>query len=148
MGGEKSSIQDQVRMAPPDPKSPRLLLNSEYDNVSSTFLSSYASKTETINELSLDDATDELVELDEKGEEVHSEVIVCQEKDAGINSIHVLILYSAYYCCYFTQRLRQFYYFLFTKGRDSNFDASNEDDRDLGIFLCIYFILSHIKLIV
>ncbi|RHZ59918.1 hypothetical protein Glove_360g53 [Diversispora epigaea] len=85
---EKNSIHEsQVRMAPPDPKSPRLPLNSEYDNVSSAFLSSLtSSKNDTINELSLDDATDELVELDEKGEEVHNEVIVDQEKDAGHDS--------------------------------------------------------------
>ncbi|CAG8722278.1 16784_t:CDS:10, partial [Acaulospora morrowiae] len=86
--GEKNSTQEsQVRMAPPDPKSPSLPLNSEYDDIPSSLLSSATtfalSKNDTLNESSIYDTTEEPIELDENGEEVRNEVKSKQDKDAA-----------------------------------------------------------------
>ncbi|CAG8524743.1 14258_t:CDS:2, partial [Racocetra fulgida] len=83
--GDSVSFQDsQVRMAPPDPKLPRLPLSSEYDNLpqnnnTTTFASP---KNEIVKDLSLDDANDDLIKLDKNGEEVRNEVIPDQGQDA------------------------------------------------------------------
>ncbi|CAG8573531.1 12884_t:CDS:10, partial [Cetraspora pellucida] len=89
--GDNGSFQEsQVRMAPPDPKLPRLPLSSEYDNLAqnnnTTTLASQ--KNEIIKELSLDDANDDLIKLDENGEEVHNEVIPDQGQDAEITELN------------------------------------------------------------
>ncbi|CAG8495510.1 3078_t:CDS:10 [Funneliformis caledonium] len=76
--GENGTLQDttQVRMAPPDPKSPRLPLSSEYDVteipnlLASAITLSPSVKHDDKDFDTLDDGQDEMVELDEKGEEV------------------------------------------------------------------------------
>ncbi|GBB94028.1 hypothetical protein RclHR1_02280001 [Rhizophagus clarus] len=84
--GENGTPQDatQVRMAPPDPKSPRLPLSSEYDVTETPNLSTSSppAKNDDNDFSSLDDVQDELVELDMKGEEViNNSSNLVQEKD-------------------------------------------------------------------
>jgi hypothetical protein len=72
-------------MAPPDPKSPRIPLSSEYDVAETSNLSTLSPAKIGDNHLSsLDDVQDELVELDIKGEEViNNSSNPIQEKDNG-----------------------------------------------------------------
>ncbi|KAF0385373.1 Sec7-domain-containing protein [Gigaspora margarita] len=90
--GDNGSFQEsQVRMAPPDPKLPRLPLSSEYDdlslnNTNTTTIPS--SKNEIVNELSLDDANDDLTKPDENWEEVRNEVNPDQGQDAEATELN------------------------------------------------------------
>lgn len=91
--GVNSTSQDatQVRMAPPDPKSPLLPLSSEYDvtEAPNPPTLSLSAKNGDNYLSTLDDVQDELVELDIKGEEViNNPSNLIQEKD---NSNLILI---------------------------------------------------------
>ncbi|GBC25460.1 uncharacterized protein OCT59_019907 [Rhizophagus irregularis] len=84
--GVNSTLQDatQVRMAPPDPKSPLLPLSSEYDvtEAPNPPTLSLSAKNGDNYLSTLDDVQDELVELDIKGEEViNNPSNLIQEKD-------------------------------------------------------------------
>ncbi|CAI2169955.1 2331_t:CDS:10 [Funneliformis geosporum] len=103
--GENGNLLDntQVRMATPDPKSPRLPLSSEYDvteipnhHLASAITLSPSVKHDEKDFDTLDDGQDELVELDEKGEEVinNNNLIQDKEKDPkpfGLPSIRELL---------------------------------------------------------
>jgi len=92
--GENGISQDttQVRMAPPDPKFPCLPLSSEFEvteipNLLASAITFPSVKNDNKDFDTLDDGQDELVELDEKGEEVinsnNNLSNSIQEKDNG-----------------------------------------------------------------
>ena len=90
--GENSTSHDttQVRMAPPDPKSPRLPLSSDYDVTEMPNLlasaNTFALSPSAKNDDSYLSEQDEIVELDIKGEEVinnNNSPNLIQEKENG-----------------------------------------------------------------
>ncbi|CAG8656602.1 17032_t:CDS:10 [Dentiscutata erythropus] len=89
--GDNGSFQEsQVRMAPPDPKLPRLPLSSEYVNLSqnNTNATTVSSKNEIVKELSLIDANDDLTKPDENWEEVRNEVNPDQGQDTEATELN------------------------------------------------------------